>query len=156
MINAPPSKSLCTVVVADDDPTWRLLVRWLLEPRGYRLVEAGDGVDALCAVQAVAPQILVLDLMMPRMDGLEVCQHLCASGPARPRVILMTAAEDVVQLQPGAAKGVDRLFTKPFDPAKLLAAIESLATSCDQALAVAGSPADSTGATSISVSSATS
>ncbi len=149
-----PSKSLCTVVVADDDPAWRLLVRLLLEPRGYHVVEASDGVEALDAVRTVAPQILVLDLMMPHMRGLEVCQRLCASGAGRPRVILMTAADDVAELQPGKANGVDLLLTKPFDPAKLLRAIESLVTSCDQALAAAVSPATSVGATSVSAVSA--
>ncbi len=150
-----PSKSLCTVVVADDDPAWRLLVRLLLEPRGYHVVEANDGVDALGAVRAVAPQVLVLDLMMPRLGGLEVCQRLCANSAGRPRVILMTAADDVAELQPGKANGVDLLLTKPFDPAKLLRAIESLVTSCDQALAVAGPLAASVGATSISATSTT-
>ena len=116
-----------TVVVADDDPAWRLLVRSLLEPHGFQLVEACDGVDALRAVQTYAPLVLVLDLKMPRLGGAEVCQHLRAvRAHPRPGIIVMTAT-DLADLPTGAAIGADKLLTKPFDPAKLLAAVEALA-----------------------------
>ena len=129
MTNSHHSNSSRTVVVADDDPAWRLLVRLLLEPQGYRLVEACNGVDALNAVQTFTPLVLVLDLMMPRMGGLEVCQRLRANG-ARPLpgIIVITATDDVASLPSSADIGADQLLTKPFDLTKLLRAVEKLAT----------------------------
>ena len=130
MSNAPQSNFSRTVVVADDDPAWRLLVRLILEPQGYRLVEASDGLDALRAVQTCTPQVLVIDLTMPRMGGLEVCRRLCASGAhPLPGIIVMTATDDFAALPELAALGADQMLTKPFDPGRLLRAVERLAAS---------------------------
>lgn len=127
MTNTPHATFIRTVVVADDDHAWRLLVRLLLEPKGYHVVEASDGVDALSAVQMFGPQVLVLDLMMPRMGGLEVCQRLRAAGEhLLPWIIVMTATDDQTAVPSAAAIGADRLLTKPFDPATLLGAVQSL------------------------------
>ena len=88
------------------------------------MVEASDGVDALSAVQTFVPHVLVLDLTMPRMGGLEVCQRLRANGvQPLPGIIVITADGDAAGL-PGCA---DRLLIKPFDPARLLGAVECLA-----------------------------
>lgn len=128
MTNLLAPGSSCLVVVADDEPAWRLLVRLLLEPQGYQLVEACDGVDALHAVETFHPRILLLDLMMPRMDGLEVCRRLLSGHiDPLPAIIVMTAADDAAALPCAAAIGADRVLAKPFDPAKLLGAIKSLA-----------------------------
>lgn len=128
MTNPHHSNSSRTVVVADDDPAWRLLVRLLLEPHGYQLVEASNGVDALRAVHAFTPAVLVLDLMMPRMGGLEVCQRLRTNGAhPLPGIIVITAADDISALPCAADIGADQLLTKPFDLAKLCRAVERLA-----------------------------
>lgn len=126
MSDTVPCKPPFTVVVADDDPAWRLLVRLVLEPRGYHLVDACDGVDALHATRAWSPEVLVLDLTMPHMGGVEVCQHLHAVSKPRPGIIVMTATDDVAGLQEGRSIGADRLLVKPFNPVELLRAVESL------------------------------
>lgn len=127
MTTSPAPRSSCLVVVADDEPAWRLLVRLLLEPHGYQLAEACDGFAALHAVETLHPQILLLDMTMPRMDGLEVCRRLRSGHiDPLPAIIVMTAADNAATLPCAAAIGVDWVLAKPFDPAKLLGAIENL------------------------------
>lgn len=152
MTNTLLSNTPRTVVVADDDPAWRLLVRLLLEPRGFHLAEARDGVEALHAVQSLAPDVLVLDLTMPRLNGWEVCQRLraCASHP-QPAIIVMTSADDLSALAAGSAMAVDRVLSKPFDPMDLLEAVEKLIASRGHAPAVKTVPAGS----SVTASAAT-
>lgn len=107
------------VLVADDDETIRALVTRLFVRRGDTVQSAQDGTAAIACLDAESFDLLILDLMMPRTDGIGVLAHLATMPPPSPRVIVMTAAV------PAMAASVPReqvaaLVTKPFDIATLL------------------------------------
>jgi len=114
------------VVVGDDDPDVVRIVDAHLASEGYRRVLAFDGTRTLEEVRAQRPEVLVLDLMMPRMTGFDVLAGLRDMGEARPRVIVLSARgreEDVIR---AFALGADDFVAKPFNPHELLARIARL------------------------------
>jgi DNA-binding response OmpR family regulator/HPt (histidine-containing phosphotransfer) domain-containing protein len=127
--NRPPSRTVqqgVTVVVADDDPEVTRIVDAQLRGAGYSTVIAFDGVDALAAVESHRPEMLVLDLMLPKMSGFDVLGALDQQGPDRPRVLVLSERvreEDVVR---AFAAGADDYMTKPFHLGELLVRIDRL------------------------------
>ncbi len=113
------------VLVVDDNPDSLVIVRGLLEPRGYEVEEASSGPQALELIRARRPDIVLLDVMMPEMSGLEVLQKIKENPEtALLPVILVTAKtadEDVVQ---GYQYGADYYITKPFTGHQLIYGIE--------------------------------
>jgi CheY-like chemotaxis protein len=110
-----------TILVIDDDPVIQKLLSVNFELEGYRVVTAGDGVEGLDAVAAHHPDAVLLDVMMPRMDGLEVCRRLKADpGTASIPVILLSAKAQATDISGGIEAGADDYITKPFDPLELL------------------------------------
>jgi CheY-like chemotaxis protein len=109
------------LLIADDEPAVRALVRVTLEDDDYRIFEAGDGVEALEKVHAENPSLVLLDIMMPRMNGLEVCR-IIKSDPTTSRtvVVMLTAQAQQRDRDRGLAAGADVYFTKPFSPLALL------------------------------------
>lgn len=104
------------ILIVDDDPKNRELLRDLLEVNGYSVLEAEDGVDALAKVAASACDVILLDVMMPRMDGLEVCRQLKANPATAPIPVLMVTAlaEKEERLQ-GIAAGANDYLMKPVE-----------------------------------------
>jgi DNA-binding response OmpR family regulator len=110
------------ILVVDDEPRILEVVRAYLEREGYGVSTAQDGVAALEHVQSDAPDLIVLDLMLPRQSGFDVLRELRAQGsPAA--VIMLTARDDVVDRVAGLELGADDYVTKPFEPRELVARI---------------------------------
>ncbi len=113
------------ILVVDDEPTVRENLRIGLEFEGYSVALAEDGVDALAQVGASAPDLVIMDVMMPRMDGLTACRRLRARDPATP-ILMLTARTATGDLVAGLDTGADDYLTKPFDFDALLARIRAL------------------------------
>jgi two-component system response regulator MprA len=113
------------ILVVDDDPAVRASLRRALRLEGYSVGLAGDGAEALAAVDADAPDVIVLDLMMPPPDGLEVCRRLRRAGNHTP-ILMLTAREAVGNRVEGLDAGADDYVVKPFALAELLARLQAL------------------------------
>jgi|JI8StandDraft_1071087.scaffolds.fasta_scaffold01785_8 DNA-binding response OmpR family regulator len=113
-----------TVLVIDDDSDLRALVTLALTESGYRVVEAADGPTGISQYHGHQPDLVVLDIGLGSMDGLEVCRQLRAVGTT-PIVFLTSRAEEVDQLV-GFAAGADDYVTKPFSPRLLVARVGSV------------------------------
>ena len=116
-----------TVLVVDDDPVIQGLLRVNFEMEGYEVVVAGDGVEGLERARSEQPDVVILDVMMPRMDGLEVARTLKADpATAAIPILLLSAKAQEVDVRAGGATGADAYVTKPFDPLELLKRVEAL------------------------------
>jgi DNA-binding response OmpR family regulator len=113
------------VLVVDDDPIVGDVVRRYLEQDGCRVRLVGNGADALNAAAAEPPDLVVLDLMMPGIDGLEVCRRLRQRRPALP-VVMLTALGEEADRVLGLEVGADDYVTKPFSPRELVLRIRSV------------------------------
>ena len=108
------------VLVADDDPDILALVRFRLERDGYEVLSAPDGETALDLAMARTPDLAVLDVMMPRLDGYELTRRLREHGPTTTiPIILLTARVQEPDLERGFEAGADDYVTKPFSPQAL-------------------------------------
>ncbi|MFD7402230.1 response regulator transcription factor [Streptomyces sp. NPDC059866] len=112
------------VLVVDDDPTVSEVVSGYLDRAGYVVDRAGDGPDALARAAVHWPDLVVLDLMLPGMDGLEVCRRMRDRGPVP--VIMLTARGDEDDRILGLEVGADDYVTKPFSPRELVLRVESV------------------------------
>jgi len=118
---------MTTILVVDDEPSIVDLVRFTLEDAAVRVVEASDGAEALVLARRIKPDLILLDVQMPRLDGLEVCRQLRREPAfARAPIILLTAAGQEADRARGLAAGADEYLTKPFSPLALLALVEAL------------------------------
>jgi DNA-binding response OmpR family regulator len=113
-----------TILVVDDEPTLREVVVRYLEREGYRALEAGDGDEAEALVSSDAPSLVILDLMLPGTDGLEVCRRIRARS-ALP-VIMLTARGEEADRIVGLELGADDYVTKPFSPRELVARVRTV------------------------------
>ena len=115
------------VLVADDEPALRKLLKTNMELEGYETLEASNGAEVLECVERDNPDIILLDIMMPVMDGWEVMTALAANPEYSQKVILVSAkASDDAQLQ-GWELGADEYITKPFDLDSLLQRVRDVA-----------------------------
>lgn len=116
-----------TVLVVDDDPVIQKLLQVNFEMEGFTVLTAGDGEAGLAKAQAERPDAIVLDVMMPKMDGLEVARRL-KNDPATQSIpiVLLSAKAQQADVQAGAATGADDYLTKPFDPLELLQRVGEL------------------------------
>ncbi|PVZ14577.1 response regulator transcription factor [Actinomycetospora cinnamomea] len=111
---------MATVLVADDDPDVRDVVVFKLQQSGHEVLVAEDGGAALDLARSSRPDLAVLDVMMPRMTGLDVCRELRADrATAGIPVILLTARAQEGDIESGFAWGADDYLTKPFSPREL-------------------------------------
>lgn len=111
---------MALVLVVDDDPTIQQLVKVNLELDGHEVVTAGDGRDAIEQIREARPDIVVCDVMMPEIDGVEVCRTIKADAALNGTpVILLTARAQERDRVRGEEAGADAYVTKPFDPLAL-------------------------------------
>jgi len=116
-----------TILIVDDEPVGRETLEALLITQGYELVFAGDGPEALAQAQTHTPDLILLDVMMPGMDGFEVCRQLRAdSRLAKVPVIMVTALDDRDSRLRGIEAGADDFVTKPYDRAELRARVRTV------------------------------
>ena len=109
------------IVLADDDPTIRLLVNATLHSDEYDLFEASDGEETLALARREHPDLVLLDVKMPKVDGYEVCRQIKADPETSSiQVIMLTARAQEADRQSGREAGADDYFTKPFSPLALL------------------------------------
>jgi DNA-binding response OmpR family regulator len=113
-----------TILVVDDEPNIADLVELYLRRDGYRVVKAANGEDGLRAVEAHRPRLVVLDVGLPDIDGLEVCRRLRATSSMP--VIFLTARDTEVDRVLGLELGADDYVTKPFSPAELVARVKAV------------------------------
>src|SRR5512137_2716868 len=115
------------ILVVDDNPENREILRARLASQGYEILTASDGEEALAMVREALPDLILLDIMMPKVDGIEVCRMLRAD-PAFPftPIIMVTARADSKDIVAGLAAGGDEYLTKPVDQASLVARVKSM------------------------------
>ncbi|HWC44318.1 MAG TPA: response regulator transcription factor [Actinomycetota bacterium] len=112
------------ILVVDDEPTVREVVQHYLEREGYRVQAAENGPAALAAFSAGAPDLIVLDLMLPGVDGLEVCRQVRATDSTP--IIILTAKGHEADRIVGLELGADDYVVKPFSPRELVARVRSV------------------------------
>ena len=121
------------ILVVDDERHIVRLVQVNLERAGYEILTAYDGVEALEKVKSESPDMVVLDVMMPRMDGFEVLKNLQADPSYQDiPVIMLTAKAQDADIFKGWASGVSSYLTKPFNPRELLVFVERIFQSLNE------------------------
>jgi DNA-binding response OmpR family regulator len=124
MIDLMPRPEAAPILVVDDDPKIVALVRAYLERERFRVVTAGDGRAALRAIEEHAPRLVVLDLMLPEVDGLAVIRQTRAMGDI-PILVLSARGSTGDRIQ-GLSEGADDYLPKPFSPAELVARVRTI------------------------------
>lgn len=124
------------ILIVEDENPIRFLLRENLEYEGYEVIEAATGVEGLEMAERSGPDLILLDLMLPNMSGMEVCKRLRSTGNTVP-VIMLTSRSQQMDKVIGLKAGADDYITKPFDILELTARIEAL-------LRRTGKPAEST------------
>ncbi len=119
--------AIATVLIVDDEQPIVDLVRFTLEDEQVQVVEARDGVQALEAARTHLPDLIFLDVRMPRLGGFEVCRRLRQEpGLGKSKIVMLTAASQEADRAQGQAAGADEYLTKPFSPLKLLTLVQAL------------------------------
>lgn len=114
------------VLVVDDNRVIRQLIRVNLELEGFEVVTAADGVECLEVVQRVRPDVVTLDVVMPRLDGLRTAAHLRADPLTSHLPVAIISACTQYEVESGIAAGVDAFLAKPFEPAELIRLVRQL------------------------------
>ena len=115
------------LLIADDEAGIRPLVRMTLESDAYEIVEAANGEEAVALARELHPELLLLDVMMPKLDGFEACRTLKEDPATSDIVIVMlTARAQQSDFDRGVAAGADEYFTKPFSPVALIKLVEDI------------------------------
>ena len=115
------------VLLVDDDPVILKLLQVNFEMEGYSVVTANDGVEGLERARAERPDVILLDIMMPRKDGLEVTRELKSDDSTKDMpIILLSAKAQASDIEVGKQAGADDYVTKPFDPLELLERVRDM------------------------------
>ena len=120
------------ILLVDDEPSIIQLARMYFEREGFRVQEARDGESALEAITKYRPALIVLDVMLPKLDGFEVCRKLRAGGNQTP-IIMLTARDEDIDKILGLELGADDYLTKPFNPRELTARAKAILRRSDKA-----------------------
>ena len=128
-----------TILVVDDEPALREALVEALESDGFRVVSAADGREALVRFRADRPDLVLLDLMLPELSGIEVCRIIRAESSVP--IVMLTAKDSELDKVVGLELGADDYVTKPFSLRELTARIRALFRRSDQAVAVDAAPA---------------
>ncbi|MEG8022952.1 response regulator transcription factor [Sphingomonas aerolata] len=116
------------ILIVDDDPHIRDLLAFALGRAGMSVAEAGDGEAALAAVEQDVPDLMILDINMPRLDGLDLCRRLRASGGAQARlpILFLSSRDDEIDRIVGIEIGGDDYVVKPFSPREVVARVGAI------------------------------
>ena len=115
------------ILIADDNQNIRDALSYLLEDEGYKLLLASDGAEALQKVREQRPDILFLDIMMPEMNGYEVCRTIRADPQVKNTyIIMLTAKGQVAEQKRGKEVGANEYIIKPFSPMEILAKVKHI------------------------------
>ncbi|MBB5686953.1 response regulator transcription factor [Sphingobium boeckii] len=125
------------ILIVDDDPHIREILSFALGKAGMETREAADGEDALAAIARSRPDLVVLDINMPRMDGLEVCRRLRATGDLP--VLFLSSRDDEIDRVVGIELGADDYVVKPFSPREVVARVNAILKRAGRTPAVTGS-----------------
>jgi len=118
---------MAKVLVVDDEPAIRLLLQSILAQEGHDIETAADGVEALSTVQRELPDVVLLDLAMPNMDGWHFLEELRTLGlRSRVRVIIVSATTDPESMARGQEEGVHERIAKPFDANAIVRTVEAV------------------------------
>lgn len=120
------------ILVVDDLPDNTDLLQALLEPEGYEIITAHSGTEALAEIAQVSPDLILLDVMMPDLDGLEVTHRLRQNPAYRSLPILLVSAYDSIDPHQSLQQGANGFIRKPFDFVQLLDQVQSLLPTCCQ------------------------
>jgi two-component system alkaline phosphatase synthesis response regulator PhoP len=115
---------MTTLLVVDDEPNIVELAKLYLEQEGYRVEGAGNGADALSKMNSLKPSLIVLDLMLPDIDGFEVCREIRKKSDIP--ILMLTARKEDVDKIVGLELGADDYITKPFNPRELVARVKAI------------------------------
>jgi DNA-binding response OmpR family regulator len=116
-----------TVLVVDDDPVILQLLQVNFEMEGFRVLTAGDGEEGLARVRADHPDVVVCDVMMPKLNGLQVLEQMKADPDTKDiPIVMLSAKAQASEIQQGRDLGADDYVTKPFDPIELTDKISAL------------------------------
>jgi two-component system chemotaxis response regulator CheY len=127
MTAAAPGNGVRSVLVVDDDPfIRRLIVTTLEDIAGFELFEAADGEQAVTMAEQIGPAVVLLDIDMPRLDGIEACRRLRGLPGGGGATIVMLTAAAAGQESVARAAGADLFLTKPFSPLDLLRLVDEL------------------------------
>src|SRR5439155_23436369 len=113
------------ILLIEDEPGLVLTLSDLLEAEGYTVETAGDGPAGLAKATGQAFDVIILDIMLPGKNGLEVCREIRSAG-SDVAILMLTAKTQVIDRVVGLKLGADDYLTKPFDPSELLARVEAL------------------------------
>lgn len=114
---------MARLLITDDDPAILGLIRAILEPEGFEIAEAHNGIEAVGAVEHSDFDLLILDIMMPEMDGLEACRRIRQFSDVP--IIFLSAKDEEADTVIGFALGADDYITKPFKPRELTARVRA-------------------------------
>lgn len=114
------------ILIVDDDPHIRKLIRVILSAEGFSILEAEDGHDALSLVDSERVDLIILDIMMPNMDGWDLCENIRTYHSDSLPILMLTAMGETTQKVKGFNLGADDYLVKPFHPAELIARIKAL------------------------------
>ncbi|MEU6121355.1 response regulator [Streptomyces sp. NPDC047123] len=123
------------VLVVDDNKVIRQLIRVNLELEGFEVVTAADGVECLDVVEQVQPDLITLDVVMPRLDGLRTAAHLRSDARTRDLPIVVISACTQYEVEGGLEVGVDAFLAKPFEPSELVGVVRQLVERSGQVVA---------------------
>jgi len=116
-----------TLLIVDDEPNILLSLEFLMKREGYQVHLARDGVEALEAIAAQRPDLVLLDVMMPRKTGFEVCQEVRANEALKStRILMLTAKGRDTDVAKGLALGADAYMTKPFSTKELVEKVRQM------------------------------
>ena len=113
------------ILVVEDEQSIASLVTLYLTNEGFRVSQIADGAQAIDAVERVKPDLVILDVMLPGMDGIEICRRLRAAGDGLP-IVMLTARDAEVDRVLGLELGADDYITKPFSPRELVARVKAV------------------------------
>lgn len=115
---------MAKILIVEDEPTLRSMIAYNLEKSGHEVVATGDGESALSLAAAEQPALVVLDIMLPTIDGFDVCRHLRRESAVP--VLMLTARDDEIDRVVGLEIGADDYLTKPFSMRELVARVKAL------------------------------
>jgi DNA-binding response OmpR family regulator len=115
------------ILIVDDEPNIVAALEFLLQKNGYAVKVAANGEDALAQLDAFKPDLVLLDVMMPKVSGYEVCQRMRAQPQWRHiKIVMLSAKGREVEVSKGMSLGADLYVTKPFSSAELVATVDDL------------------------------